>query len=97
MTDEQKEKGEESYIQKSRGCNAPSEVGVKWFNDEDDFWNCPIKFISQGVYEFLEKYDAYKSQLATPPDYEKQAAKFWEGVKALESYLVKFHKQQKGE
>jgi hypothetical protein len=87
----------DGYVQKSFGCNEPLQVPATWFGEEEQFFNCPMKFITSGCVDFLEKYDSYKKGFATPPDYEKQAAKFWEGVRSFESNMNKCMAMKKGE
>ena len=45
----------------------------------------------------IEKHDSYKSGLATPPDYERQSAKFLSGVRLFDHYVNYFTQLKKGE
>jgi len=91
-----KEKETQSYIQKSLGCFESLEIAANWLGDEDDFFNCPRKFIMQSSYDFLEKYDLYKSNFATPCDYEKQSARFLIAKKIFENFVNAFIELKKG-
>jgi hypothetical protein len=59
-------------------------------DEKEEWFSCPINFISEGCVSFLSKYDAYKNYFATPPDYEKQSAAFNEAVKYFESQILHF-------
>lgn len=87
---------EAPYIKDSLGCEKPLEIAAAWW-EEDQFYNCPIKFITQNSYELIEKMDSYKNGLSTPPDFERHSAKFLLGVKTFENYLAKFNAMKKGE
>jgi hypothetical protein len=56
-----------------------------------------MRFVPASVSELLEKLDAYKNHMATPPDYEKQSAKFLYGVRAFEHYVKKYVDIVRGE
>jgi len=65
--------------------------------DQDEEWySCPLKFINQSCYDFLDKFDSYKNQMSTPPDFESQSYKFNTGVKAFEYYLNKYTSMKQG-
>jgi hypothetical protein len=85
------------YVKDNLGCEKPTQVPARWFEDDEEWFNCPMQFIPRSCYEFVEKYDAYKGQIASPPDFENQAAKFNAGVKAYEYYLGKFMAQKQGQ
>ena len=78
------------YIKDTLGCDKPMETAATWLGEEDEFYNCPIKFITENTGQFFEKYDSYKNGIATPPDYEKQSAKFFIALRTFEYYLDKF-------
>ena len=73
------------------------EIAATWLGTDDEFYNCPIRFLMPSVIEFVDKMDSYKSKLSTPPDYEKHSSKFLVGVKAYEHYYHKFDSLKKGE
>jgi len=88
---------EAPYIKDTLGCEVPLKFAALWLSDEDEFYNCPIKFIMQSSRELIEKMDSYKNGLSTPPEFEKQSAKFLLGVRVYEGYLSKFNAMKKGE
>lgn len=73
------------------------EVAAHWLGEEDDFYNCPIKFIIVNTYELIEKMNSYENRLSSPPDFERHSAKFLLGVRIFKSYLAKFNAMKKGE
>lgn len=86
---------EAPYIKEAIGCDKPTKNPAKWWHD-DEFYNCPIRFIMQSTYEFLEKIDSYRSGLSTPPDYEKQSARFLLAIKVFDHYIYKFTQLKQG-
>jgi hypothetical protein len=83
-------------MRETLGCEQPTQVPATWLEAEEEFYNCPIRFIPTCCYEFIEKYNAYKNKMATPPDYEKQSARFNQAVKVFENYLNQFIEEKQG-
>jgi len=79
------------------GCEKPLETAATWLGEEDEFYNCPVRFITTSTRDFLEKYDSYRSRMATPPDFEKQSANFISAIGIFERSVDKFLKLKKGE
>lgn len=50
----------------------------------------------QNTHELLDKMDSYTNRLATPPDYEKQSAKFLLGVRIFKEYCSEFVEMKRG-
>ena len=88
---------EAPYIKDTLGCDKPLEVAARWLGEEDEFFNCPVRFIMENSYELLEKMDGYKNNLFAPLGYEKQSAKFVVGVRILDNYIAKFSEMKRGE
>ena len=84
------------YIKESLGCDGPTQTPAAWLDEEEQWYNCPIKFINQSSLDFIEKYDAYKNKMATPPDYEKQSARFNMAIRFFESELSRFIEMKQG-
>jgi hypothetical protein len=82
----------------SFGCESPLQVPAVYFGDiEDEEWyNCPMRFITQSSYDFLNEYDAYKSGMAEPMKYGKQSAKYFEAVRTFDHYLSMFSNMKQG-
>lgn len=85
------------YIQETLGCETPIKTAATWLGPDEEFYNCPIRFIMSNSYEFLEKYDSYHSGLSTPPDFERHSAKFLLAVKVFDSYVRNFTEMKRGE
>jgi hypothetical protein len=72
------------------GCETPVETPATWLGPEEEFYNCPIRFITAGTYKMIEKMDSYAEGFSTPPDYDNQSARFLEGVRLFKHYLNHF-------
>jgi hypothetical protein len=88
---------EAPYIKDTLGCDKPMEIAATWLGPDEEFYNCPIRFIMQNSCELLEKMDSYKTGLSTPPDFENHSAKFLLGVKVFDHYYRKLDALKKGE
>jgi hypothetical protein len=84
------------YTKDSLGCENTTQTPAAWLDEDEEWHNCPIKFVSQSVIDFMEKYDSYKNKMATPPDFENQSAKFNSAVRIFESYLSKYNEMKQG-
>ena len=78
------------------GCEVPTKSGTQWLDEDEEWFNCPINFINESAMDFLKKYDAYKNNFATPPDYEKQSAVFNEAIKYFEGEVAHFTEVKTG-
>ena len=79
------------------GCEAPLEIAATWLGEEDEFFNCPVRFIMENSYELIEKMDSYKNGLSTPPNFENHSAKFLLGAKIFNNYCAHFSALKRGE
>jgi hypothetical protein len=84
------------YIKEINGCEKPIETPATWLGEEDEFYNCPLQFILPSVYDMIEKLDSYKSRISTPPEFEKQSARFLSAVKLFEHYVYHFTMLKQG-
>ena len=82
------------YIKDSLGCEKPLKDAATWIGPDDEFYNCPIRFITDSTYDFIEKYDCRK--FYTGNQYEKESAKFLLAVRIFERYLSKFMEMKNG-
>ena len=54
------------YIKDTLGCEKPLEYAATWFGEEEEmFYNCPIRFIMPNAYELINKMDNYKNYNST--------------------------------
>jgi len=75
------------------GCENPAPAAV-WEGPElGEFFNCPLKFVSETVVDWYEEYSYYQDFAGAAPPFFKQSAKFIEAVKiyktAHNEYLAK--------
>jgi hypothetical protein len=84
------------YIKENLGCESPTQTPAAWLDENEEWFNCPIRFINKSTLDFIEKYDAYRNKMATPPDFDKQSARFNIAVKYFESELSRFIEMKQG-
>lgn len=84
------------YLKETFGCDKPSQTAATYFEEGEEFLNCPIKFITASTLVFLREYDAYKDKFATPPGYGQMSAKFVEAKQVLEHFIHKFTEMKQG-
>lgn len=70
---------------------------MRWLDADEDWYNCPLKFVNNSIYDFIMKYDSYKNGTATPPDFEMQSARFNQAVRFFDSKVSEFIEMKKGE
>ena len=66
------------------GCEEPTQLAV-WDDGEDEFFNCPIRFISDEIYFW---YDKYKH--GTRLEYEELNCRYSEAVNYYEYQLQRY-------
>ena len=84
------------YIKDTLGCDGPTQAPARWLDENEEWFNCPIKFIKQDALDFLDKFDSYKNNISTPPDYENQAARFLEAVGYFNSCVNRYTEIKQG-
>ena len=62
------------------GCVNPAQLAV-WEDDEDQFFTCPRKFITQDIIDFYDTFSIYKEIPGCSPKFDELSKKFVEGVK----------------
>jgi len=71
------------------GCDEPAQQAVWRDLDEDDYYSCPVKFITEHVVAWYSEY-AYYLEFGSAPAYDKLPAKWHEALgvykKALADY-----------
>lgn len=84
------------FTKDNLGCENPTQTPAAWLDENEEWYNCPLKFIPMSVIDFLEKYDAYKNSIASPPDFENQSAKFIIAVRYFENHINKYNRIKQG-
>jgi hypothetical protein len=74
-------------------CEKISEEPV-WSDENDDFYNCPFRFILDNTNDFLSRYDAIKQGWTLPLPYDKTLSRFIEASKYYEQQYSKFLEQK---
>ncbi|MDR0307632.1 MAG: hypothetical protein LBI42_12460 [Chitinispirillales bacterium] len=85
-------------MRESWGCDKPAPAAV-WEDPElGEFFNCPLKFISETVVDWYEEYSYNQDFSAAAPAFLKQSAKFAEACRlyktAFNEYLAKASKKK---
>lgn len=69
------------------GCDKPTQMTV-WEFDEERFYNCPMKFISDSVAEWYENY-SYDKEMGTAESYTDQSVRY---IDARSYYMGRYSK-----
>lgn len=83
-------------ISESLNCSM-NDVEYPVFTHEDlpNLYSCPIRHISQDIYEYYDRYHYYKVFTgAMAPNYDDADRSFWEFVKTYESYKNKYEAEK---
>lgn len=72
------------------GCEESTQVAV-WEDDEDEFYNCPRKFITESVIDFYDELSVYKEIPGSSPKFENFSNKFLEGFKYYTQQYNRFY------
>lgn len=61
-------------MKKVWGCEKSTQA-VVWVDEEEGFYNCPLKFIGQAVINWYQEY-RYNQKYNTVPSYQQQSARY---------------------
>jgi hypothetical protein len=75
-------------LRKQLSCDAPSQDAV-WEDGENEFFNCPVRFISQAVSDWYNEH-AYNDRYKSARMYEKQAETYIEALDYYDRCMGKF-------
>lgn len=78
------------------GCEEPTQNPAVWFELEEEWYSCPIKFIMDNTLDFVKEYDSLKSNMAVAGKYGEQSSKYYEAITIFENYVAKFTKEKQG-
>jgi len=69
------------------GCEDRAPAAV-WEDPElGEFFNCPLKFISETVVDWYEEYSYYQDFAGAAPEFFKQSAKFVDAARIYKAAL----------
>lgn len=73
----------------SLGCNDNLDRPI--YNlDDNEFYCCPIRFITQQVYDWYDEYNYHQTFQGTAPGYNNNTKRYWDSVKLYKMYLNKY-------
>ena len=78
------------------GCDIPTQIPV-WEDEEDVFYNCPLQFIPNTVWDWAEEYGYNKSMPGTAHPFAKQSAKYLEFLHYYNIQMSRLRKKEDGE
>jgi hypothetical protein len=84
------------YIKENLGCDQPTQTPARWLDEDEEWYNCPMRFIPSSVVSFILEYDSYKDKWSTPPRYGDFGAKFLQAKIYLENCLNKYTAMKQG-
>lgn len=73
------------------GCEEPAQT-VVWETEEDQFYSCPLSFISPAVWNWYAE-QAYYKEYGSAPAYNEQSALWLDAWAIYSSYYSKFLQQ----
>ena len=73
-------------LQEERNCNGlDSDKSVLYLDGIGEFYACPIKFIPESVYSFIEMYDYYEKYPNSAPSFDDVNPRYLQALKLYES------------
>lgn len=84
------------YDKEQWGCEKAAEYPI-WSDEDGDFYNCLVRFITPSTYDFLSRYDAIKNGWAVGLPFDNTLNRFVEAVNIFEHHLAKFEAEKQPE
>jgi hypothetical protein len=85
----------EDHEKEEKNClGVDSDTPVKYLEGVGEFYACPIQFVPQSVYSFLERYDYYEKYPSGAPSFEAVNPRYLEALKVYESTMQKLSAPQ---
>lgn len=78
------------------GCEKPTLEPAWYFSKEEEWYNCPRKFVMDSTIDFIKEYDALKNNIAAPEKFNEQSAKFIEAIEVFEYWFITLKKLNEG-
>jgi hypothetical protein len=75
-------------VKESLGCEEPAQV-VVWETEDDQFFSCPVSFISPAIWDWYSEQAYYKEYGAAVP-YDKQPALWLDAWSIYNQYYGQF-------
>jgi len=76
-------------MQTKRNCEGiDSDTSVFFSTLTGELNACPLKFIPEVIYDFIDEYDFYEKYPSSAPNYMDINPRFWEAVKSFEGYYI---------
>ena len=69
------------------GCEEPTQNAV-WAHGENEYFNCPLKFIPETIWQWFEELQYCQKFLGTALNYKKQSAKFVDALFYYDSMAI---------
>ena len=77
-------------MKEKRNCSGEDREDPVYFHkDVGEFYACPLTFISNSVYSFIDEYDWYEKYPASVPSYKDVNPRYWDSVKFYEKFKYK--------
>ena len=88
---------EDMREQRNCACNDNDDKPVFYYPEVGEYYACPLKFISESILEFIDRYDFYEKYPTSAPSYEEVNPRFWEALKFYESFTFNLEHDNKHE
>jgi hypothetical protein len=83
-------------LKEAFGCDKPTQDPSQWLDEDGQWFNCPIKFVSDDSKEFIQEYDSYKDNGSMPLKYNEQSHKYLEAKRTYEFFEQKYREIKNG-
>ena len=80
-------------LKKEWGCDEPKQIAVWVDNEENEYFNCPLKFIPENVLQWYEEY-SYQKEFGGALSYRKQSRKFIDAIRIYNSAFCSYKQNE---
>lgn len=73
------------------GCDKPTQAAV-WADDEDEFYTCPLRFLTDEVVVWYSEY-SYNKELGGAKPYANQSKRFIDAMFLYNKYYNEYYRE----
>lgn len=81
------------WFRESQGCEEPTQTPVWEDGDDNEYYNCPIRWLTSDIAEWYQQY-SYDIEFHCGLTYDQQSIRYTEAWQIYKQHLNRFQREQ---